>query len=458
MLDIYQMEQCMGVIVGVGGQIPNNLAIPLAAGGCNILGTSPESIDNAENRFKFSKLLDRLKVKQPAWKMLTTTAEAQQFAKRIGFPVLVRPSYVLSGAAMNVARSETELTSYLSEAASVSGDAPVVVTKFMKRCKEIEYDGVANKGKIVNFAISEHVENAGVHSGDATLVLPAQNLFVETVKRVRKISAKIAEALKITGPFNIQYLARKNDIQVIECNLRCSRSFPFVSKTFNLNFVELATKVMVDFPVKPTKLELMDLDYVAVKVPMFSFTRLLGADPVLRVEMASTGEVACFGDDIYEAYLKGWLATGQRLPKKTLFISIGSQWSKLEFLESARALTELGYELYASSGTAQAYAEQGIAVEHISSEETLKRLKQKKIHMVINIPTMVGGTLGESNGYVMRRTAVDFNIPLIQNVKCAVLFVDALKKMQIRPGVHNPDSPHLSVASHDVYMRRSKIL
>eukprot|EP00808_Paulinella_micropora_P010563 g65312.t1 len=457
-LDIYQKEACQGVIVGVGGQIPNTLAVPLAHGGCKILGTSPASIDTAEDRSKFSKLLDHIGVAQPPWKMLTTLDEAQAFAERIQYPILVRPSYVLSGAAMNVARSKEDLKSYLTEAAIFSKTAPVVISKFIKNSKEIEYDGVADNGRIVNFAISEHVENAGVHSGDATLVLPAQNLFVETVKRLKKTASRIAAELKITGPFNIQFLAQKNEIQVIECNLRCSRSLPFVSKTFNVNFVELATKVMVGVPVKAKVIDLLDLDYVCVKVPMFSFTRLLGADPVLRVEMASTGEVACFGNDIYEAYLKGWISTGYKLPEKSVVLSIGSLQRKVEFLESAKLLNDMGFEIYATSGTAEFYAENGVLIESFTIEEVLKRLQEKRVDLVINIPTWIGGQGGmsgtedTSSGYKMRRCAVDFGIPLIQNIKCAMLFIDALDRARKKPKMMT------QIYSHDEYMRRAKII
>merc|ERR1719454_1712925 len=313
-LDIYEVERANGIIVSVGGQIPNNLAMPLHRQGVRILGTQPTSIDNAEDRFRFSRMLDGLGIDQPAWKQLTSSEDACAFAAKAGYPVLVRPSYVLSGAAMNVASNETELIGYLAQASDLSSEHPVVVSKFILGAKEIEMDAVAKDGKMLNYCISEHVENAGVHSGDATLIVPAQNLYIETMKRVKKTSMKIAAALDITGPFNIQYLCKDNEIKVIECNLRASRSFPFVSKTLNVNLIDQATRAMVGGVVEPKNFTLFDFDYVCVKAPMFSFTRLRGADPVLRVEMASTGEVASFGLTKHEAFLMALLSTGFKKP------------------------------------------------------------------------------------------------------------------------------------------------
>merc|ERR1711871_311279 len=314
-LDIYEHESAEGVVVSVGGQIANNLALPLCASGAKIFGTSADSIDNCEDRSRFSKLLDSIGSDQPAWKQVTTLEAAVKFADDVGYPVLIRPSYVLSGAAMNVANDDNDLKTYIQEATSLSTDHPVVITKFILNAKEIEMDAVAMDGKLINYVISEHVENAGVHSGDATLILPPQKLYVETVKRVKRITKRIAAALKISGPFNIQFLSKDNEIKVIECNLRASRSFPFVSKTYNVNFIDLATRIMVGKHVRPKLIDLADIDHVAIKAPMFSFTRLQGADPVLRVEMASTGEVACFGKNKWEAFLKAMLSTGFKLPK-----------------------------------------------------------------------------------------------------------------------------------------------
>jgi carbamoyl-phosphate synthase large subunit/carbamoyl-phosphate synthase small subunit len=496
-LDIYNIEKASGVVISVGGQIPNNLAIPLHKAGVKILGTSPESIDNAEDRSKFSKLMDDIHVDQAPWKSLTSVSEAHQFALEVGYPVLVRPSYVLSGAAMNIAENEHELKTYLSQASHLNLEHPVVISKFIVNAKEIEYDGVAMGGNIVNFAISEHVENAGVHSGDATLVLPAQKLYVETIKRIKKIASRIAQSLNITGPFNIQFLSKNNDIKVIECNLRSSRSLPFVSKTFNVNFVELATKVMIGAPVKAGRIELFDLDHVCVKVPMFSFTRLQGADPVLRVEMASTGEVACFSRRLFEAYLKGMLATGLRLPKKSILISAGPLSSKVEFLPAVEALARMGFELYATRGTAAFYARHGITMIPLAknkekpvvkktlpsssscdelsfmnntpvstpSNKDLKEeveapngpavpniistLRSGLIDLVINIPNSTD-PIDRTEGYYIRRTAVDFNVSLITNIKIAILFVDALEM------VRDKDFSW-EILSYDEYMRESKL-
>ena len=453
-LDIYQVEHSSGVIVSVGGQIPNNLAIPLHNVGVNILGTSPEMIDMAENRQKFSSLLDRIKVDQPEWKELAKVEDVETFAEAVGFPVLVRPSYVLSGAAMNVAHSLEALREYLEEATAFRGDHPIVVSKFMRNTKEIEVDAVALKGKVLNYAISEHVENAGVHSGDATLILPAQKLYIETVKRVKRITLQIAEALQITGPFNIQYLSKDNEIKVIECNLRASRSMPFVSKTFGCNFIDLATKAMLGVPLRPFDINLFDIDHVNIKSPMFSFKRLQGADPVMRVEMSSTGEVSCFGVDKYEAFLHSLLATGFKMPRqKNVLISAGPLSSKIEFLHSAKTLVSLGYSLFASEGTAQFLEENGIkdVVLLHKSRSGLKPaivdyLREQKIDLVINVPE--GSDRAElTDGYEIRRTAIDFGVSLITNIKCASLFVASIEHVK-----------QFHIKSWDEYMTDSKIL
>ncbi len=359
-LDIYELERTSGVVLSMGGQTPNNIALPLHRQNVNIFGTSPEMIDTAENRYKFSRLLDKIGVDQPQWKELTSFEEAQAFCVTVGFPVLVRPSYVLSGAAMNVVSSVDDLSDYLTQAAAVSRDHPVVITKYIEEAKEIEMDAVAKDGKLVMHYISEHVENAGVHSGDATLILPPQDLDPQTVRRIEDATAKIGNALNVTGPFNIQFLAKNNEIKVIECNLRAARSFPFVSKVTGVDAIELATKVMLGLPVDPYPELDLPPDYVGVKVPQFSFSRLSGADPVLGVEMASTGEVACFGRDKYEAYLKALLSTGFVLPKKNILLSIGGFKEKMEMLPSVQKLHAAGYNLFATSGTADFFTEHNI--------------------------------------------------------------------------------------------------
>jgi carbamoyl-phosphate synthase large subunit len=437
-LDIYELENPKGVFVSVGGQIPNNLAMPLHRRGVRIMGTSPENIDRAEDRFKFSTLLDSIHIDQPLWSELTSVLEAQEFGARVGFPVLVRPSYVLSGAAMNVANAAEDLVNFLGEAAQVSSEFPVVVSKFITGAKEIEFDAVARNGDVLNYAISEHVENAGVHSGDATLVLPAQKLYVETMKRVKKAARRIAKELQIHGPFNIQFMAKGNDILVIECNLRASRTFPFISKVLNIDFIDLATRAMIGMVVKPVQMNPYDFEYVAIKAPMFSFTRLLGADPVLGVEMASTGEVACFGADMYEAYLKALLSTGFKIPKKNIFMSTGPLASKLELFESVQVLVKLGYHILASSGTADFLLERGIEVEVLYKPSSGKQpnvidyLKQRKIDLVINIPLSTEKQ-EVTDGYHIRRTAVDFGIGLFTNEKCVKLFAKSLQRVQDYP-------------------------
>merc|ERR1719456_1221430 len=346
-LDITELERPEGVVVSVGGQAPNNLAFGLHAHGVRILGTSVEAIDTAENRLKFSKLCDELRVDQPDWSQFTTVEEAYHFCKRVGYPVLVRPSYVLSGAAMRVVHSDSELEGFLRAAAVVSREHPVVVSKYITNAKEVEFDGVGCNGELLNYAIAEHVENAGVHSGDATLLLPAQKLFVETHRRVKKVSQKICRALRISGPFNIQFMCKENEVKVIECNLRASRSLPFISKTYNVNFIDLATRVMLGLPVSPSIIQPIDMEFVASKVSTFSFGRLKNSDPRLGVEMQSTGEVACFGNDQYEAFLKAMISSGFKLPTKNILISIGSNEKRIEFIQYARTLRDMGYQLYA---------------------------------------------------------------------------------------------------------------
>lgn len=430
-MDILELENPHGVIVSTGGQIPNNLAMRLDAQHIHILGTSAKSIDNAEDREKFSAMLDRIGVDQPRWKELSSMDDINQFVEEVGFPVLVRPSYVLSGAAMNVCSNQEELVRFLELAANVSKKHPVVVSQFIEQCKEVEMDAVAQNGEIIMYAISEHIEFAGVHSGDATIQFPAQKLYVETVRRIKKISKQIAKELNISGPFNIQYLAKGNEIKVIECNLRASRSFPFVSKVLKINFIELATRVMLGLPVeKPNKNE-FDLDYVGIKASQFSFNRLQKADPVLGVDMASTGEVGCIGDDASEAILKSMLSVGQRIPEKNILLSTGTAKQKVAMLDAARLLAKKGYNLYATGGTHRFFAENGIpsTLVYWPSEtgkepQALTLLHEKKIDMVVNIPRdLSAGEL--DNGYKIRRAAIDLNIPLITNARLASAFINA---------------------------------
>ncbi len=430
-LDIYQKEQAVGVVLGMGGQIPNTLAMPLHAAGVHVLGTAPTSIDTAEDRHKFSQLLDRLGVAQPPWKELVTLEAAKQFAHTVGYPVLIRPSYVLSGAAMSVASNDTELVAFLERAARVSEQYPVVMSKFIEQAKELEMDAVARHGELVVWAISEHVENAGVHSGDATLVLPPQRTYLETMRRIKKVTERIARTLKITGPFNIQFLAKDNDIQVIECNVRASRSFPFVSKILRVNFIDRATRVLMDQPVDAVNGSLLDVDYVGVKAPQFSFTRLEGADPTLGVEMASTGEVACLGDDFEEAFLKALLAVGHRLQVRNVLLSTGPIEIKAAFLASARAMQALGMRLYATQGTAEFLRTCGLETTRLywpledQSPNTLSYLRQGKIDLVINIPKNYQED-ELTNDYLIRRQAADLGIPLITNLQLAQRLVEAL--------------------------------
>lgn len=435
-MDILELENPHGVIVSTGGQIPNNLALRLDAQKINILGTSAKSIDNAEDREKFSAMLDRIGVDQPRWRELTSMDDIQEFVEEVGFPVLVRPSYVLSGAAMNVCSNQEELERFLKLAANVSKKHPVVVSQFIEHAKEVEMDAVAQNGEIVAYAISEHIEFAGVHSGDATIQFPPQKLYVETVRRIKRISREIAKALNISGPFNIQYLAKDNDIKVIECNLRASRSFPFVSKVLKINFIELATKVMLGLSVEKPEKNLFELDYVGIKASQFSFNRLQKADPVLGVDMASTGEVGCIGMDTSCAVLKAMLSVGYRIPKKNILLSTGTMKQKADMMDAARMLVNKGYKLFATGGTHKTLAENGIESTHVywPSEEghpqALEMLHRKEIDMVVNIPKNL--TAGElSNGYKIRRAAIDLNIPLITNARLASAFINAFCTMSV---------------------------
>ncbi|GAA5980116.1 hypothetical protein JCM10908_001541 [Rhodotorula pacifica] len=453
-LDIYEAETSSGVVVSMGGQTSNNIALPLHRQGVKILGTSPENIDMAENRYKFSRMLDRLGVDQPLWKELSTMDAAHEFCEKVGYPVLVRPSYVLSGAAMNVVYSRDDLDAFLNQATAVSRDYPVVVTKYIEEAKEIEMDAVARDGKLVMHYVSEHVENAGVHSGDATLILPPQDLDPETVRRIEDATAKIGAALNVSGPFNIQFLAKNNEIKVIECNVRAARSFPFVSKVTNVDAIEMATDIMLGLPVTPYPELNLPKDYVGIKVPQFSFGRLAGADPILGVEMASTGEVACFGKDKYEAYIKALLSTGMKMPKKNILFSIGPYKEKLEMLPPIRQLQTLGYNIFATVGTADFLQEHGVPVKYLEelddedekqaqkSEYSLREhIANNKIDLYVNLPSKNRYRRPASymsKGYRSRRMAVDFAVPLVTNVKCAKLFMQALAR-----------NPSLAISSVD---------
>jgi len=436
-MDIIDLENPHGVVVSMGGQIPNNLAMKLHRMNAPILGTSPIKIDNAEDRDKFSSLLDELKIDQPRWAKLTSVDDIHQFAAKVGFPLLIRPSYVLSGAAMNVVSNPDQLEHFLEMAANVSKEHPVVVSEFIEEAKEIEIDAVANKGEMIAYAISEHVEFAGVHSGDATIVFPPQKLYIETIRRIKKIARQLAKGLEITGPFNIQFLAKDNDIKVIECNLRASRSFPFVSKVMKLNLIEIATKVMLGIDVPKPDKSLFELDYVGVKAPQFSFARLLNADPVLGVDMASTGEVACIGENYYEAILKSMLSVGYRLPVKNVLISSGPSRGKIELLNSAKMLKQRGINIFATEGTHRFFHENGVENtllhwpdESDRSPNTIDFIKEKKIDLVINIPkNLTNREL--KNGYQIRRSAIDYNIPLITNSRVASAFIYAICRYEI---------------------------
>ncbi len=431
-LDVIDLEQPRGVIVSVGGQIPNNLAMKLYRQSVPVLGTSPISIDRAENRNKFSAMLDQLGIDQPAWQELTSLEDVKEFVKKVGYPVLVRPSYVLSGAAMNVCYDQEELERFLQMASEVSKEYPVVVSQFMQETKEIEFDAVAQNGEIVEYAISEHIEYAGVHSGDATLVFPAQHIYFATARQIKKISRKIAKELNISGPFNIQYLAKNNDVKVIECNLRASRSFPFVSKVLKRNFIETATRIMLDAPyVRPDKLA-FDIDWIGVKASQFSFARLQNADPVLGVDMSSTGEVGCLGDDFDEALLNALIATGYKIPKKSVLFSSGATKSKVDLLDASHMLHQKGYDIYATAGTAAFLNSHGIPTTPVfwpderphAENNVMKMIAEHKFELIVNIPK--NHTKRElTNGYRIRRGAIDHNIPLITNARLAKAFIEA---------------------------------
>jgi carbamoyl-phosphate synthase large subunit len=430
-LDILDLEAPMGVIVSTGGQIPNNLAMRLDSQHVPILGTSALSIDRAEDRHKFSMMCDGLGIDQPRWKELAAMEDIYAFSDEVGFPLLIRPSYVLSGAAMNVVSNRDELKDYLELAVRVSKQHPVVVTEFLLNAKEVEVDAVARQGEVILYAIGEHVEYAGVHSGDATIVFPPQKLYFETVRRIKKITRQIAKELNISGPFNIQFLARDNEVKVIECNLRASRSMPFVSKILKVNLIELATKVMLNRPVEIPDKSTFDLDYLGVKASQFSFHRLLKADPVLGVEMASTGEVGCLGEDFHEALLKSMLSVGYSFPKKNILLSTGTPRDKVELLEPAQRLVEKGYQLYGTKGTAKYLEEHGVKVQALAWPDenehpnALDYIREKKIDMVVNVPKNLSKNELQ-NDYVIRRSAVDFNIPLITNARLASAFLTAI--------------------------------
>ena len=436
-LDIIDLEQPRGVIVSVGGQIPNNLAMKLHRQSVPVLGTSPVSIDRAENRNKFSAMLDQLGIDQPAWQELTSLEDVEKFVEKVGYPVLVRPSYVLSGAAMNVCYDEEELKRYLQMASEVSKEYPVVVSQFMQETKEIEFDAVAQNGEIVEYAISEHIEYAGVHSGDATLVFPAQHIYFSTARQIKKMSRRIAKELNISGPFNIQFLARKNEVKVIECNLRASRSFPFVSKVLKRNFIETATRIMLDAPyVKPDK-SAFDIDWIGIKASQFSFARLQNADPVLGVDMSSTGEVGCLGDDFDEALLNAMIATGYKIPKQSVLLSSGATKSKVDLLDASQELSKNGYHIYATAGTATFLNSHGIPTTPVfwpderphAENNVMKMIAGHKFDLIVNIPKN-HSKRELTNGYRIRRGAIDHNIPLITNARLAKSFIEAFCRMK----------------------------
>ena len=433
-LDVIDLEQPRGVIVSVGGQIPNNLAMKLYRQGVPVLGTSPVDIDRAENRDKFSAMLDKLGIDQPAWRALTSFEDIKEFVSEVGYPVLVRPSYVLSGAAMNVCYDDEELHRFLNMATEVSKEFPVVVSQFMQDTKEIEFDAVADKGEVVEYAISEHIEYAGVHSGDATMVFPAEHIYFSTIRQIKKISRKIAKELNISGPFNIQFLAKNREVKVIECNLRASRSFPFVSKILKRNFIETATKIMLDAPYSRPDRSEFDIDRIGVKASQFSFARLQNADPVLGVDMSSTGEVGCMGDDLHEAMLNALIATGYRLPKQSVLISSGGAKGKVQLLEPARELTKKGYKIYATGGTAKFFNDNGVPATVVNwpdeegDNNVMDLIAQHKFDLIINVPK--NHTKRElTNGYRIRRGAIDHNIPLMTNGRLAKAFIEAFCSM-----------------------------
>ena len=446
-LDIYEFEKPLGIIISMGGQIPNNLALKLHENNAWILGTSPHSIDKCEDRNKFSSILDRLEIDQPVWQELTDLKQAKKFSNQIGYPVLIRPSYVLSGTAMKVCNNDRSLEEYIKEHAQISKDYPVVISKFEEGAKEIEIDGVGQNGELIIYAISEHVENAGVHSGDATLAIPPQKLYFETVHQVKRITKAIVKELKITGPFNIQFLAKENKVKVIECNLRASRSFPFISKATNYNFIEFAVKSILGHDIKGDY-KTLDLDHIVVKAPQFSFSRLSGADPILGVEMSSTGEVACFGESMEEAFLKSLLSTGFRLPKQNILLTLGDLEDKIEFLDSARKLNEMGFTIYATTNTHQLLKDNKVRsklvykINEKKNPNILTMLENKKFDLVINTQSLKHEHRTMRDGYIMRRKAIDYNIPLINNLKIAVLFVNSIYK-------YKPDQ--LEIMSMDEY-------
>jgi carbamoyl-phosphate synthase large subunit len=434
-LDVLDLETPKGVVVSMGGQIPNNLAMRLHRQDVPILGTSPLSIDRAENRHKFSSMLDQLGVDQPAWKELTSIDDIQEFVKKVGYPVLVRPSYVLSGAAMNVCYDAEELQNFLKLAANVSKEYPVVVSQFLQSAKEIEFDAVAQNGEIVEYAISEHIEFAGVHSGDATLVFPAQKIYYETARQIKRVSRKIAKELNISGPFNIQFLAKNNEVKVIECNLRASRSFPFVSKVLKRNFIETATRIMLDAPYEKWDSSNFDVDWIGVKASQFSFSRLHNADPVLSVDMSSTGEVGCLGDDFSEALLTSMISVGYTVPKKSVMVSSGDAKSKVDLLDACKMLQQHHYTIYATAGTQKFLAENGVKAivvgwpDEQAENNIMELISNHTFELVVNIPK--NHTRRElTNGYKIRRGAIDHNIPLITNARLAGAFIEAFCKIR----------------------------
>lgn len=444
--DIYEIEKSAKLVLAFGGEVPNNLALKVFRYGMKIFGTSPEDIDKAENRKKFSKLLDDLGIRQPEWGSFENISESLKFAKKVGYPVLVRPSYVLSGAAMNVANDPISLKRYLENAAEISGDYPVVISKFIVNAKEIEIDGVGQNGKMYLYAISEHIENAGVHSGDATLVLPPQKLYLETIRQIKNATKKIIKKLNITGPFNIQFMAKENDVLVIELNLRSSRSLPFVSKVTNINFAQKAMLAMLGEDIAGDY-ETLELDYVGVKVSQFSFNRIKGADPKLRVEMSSTGEVGVFGEDLEEAYLKAMLATGWNWPKKNIFVSIGGEENKIEYLESVRKLSKLGFNIFATDKTSKFLTSNGIKntrvnkISEILSDgsgiksgtalSVLDLIKEGKIELAVNISDTKVDHAGSQDGFLIRRGCIDYSVPLITNLQSAIVLASALSSKKI---------------------------
>jgi carbamoyl-phosphate synthase large subunit len=435
-LDVYELEEPLGLVLSMGGQIPNNLAMKCHAAGLRVLGTSPQSIDRAEDRHKFSRLLDDIGIDQPPWRELTTLEEAKAFAKRVGYPVLVRPSYVLSGAAMNVIFNEENMEKFITMASSVSPEHPVVISKFIEGAKEIEIDAVARGGSVVIYAMSEHIELAGVHSGDATMVLPPQRIWLETVKKIKRVARELARSLDITGPFNVQFVAKDNDVKVIECNLRASRSFPFVSKVFKHNFIDIATRAMLGAAIPPIDTSSLELDYVGVKSAQFSFSRLKEADPVCHVEMASTGEVGCLGDDVYDAFLKSFLSTGMRFPRANVLLSVSGEENRFALLDAVKTLQEMNFTLYATEHTAEFYRNLGVETRLVHKIHEEKKpnvadlLAAKKLDLIISMPKDYGD-IGTGDSYIIRRCAVDYSIPLINNVQIARLFVAAIAKRSI---------------------------